>query len=402
MTTSRLWTKDFILIFIVNFFAFITFLLLMAVMSLFATETFGATQSQAGLTTGIFVIATLIARLLTGKYIDFFGRRKLLYTSLIIFLFGSLLYFFVTSLISLYLVRMIHGFAFGIVSTSTSTIVNDLIADERRGEGTGYFVMSANLAMAIGPFIGVNLVKYYDFPIVFVICCGFSVISLIGSFFMKISEVQLGEKERKEVFHFHLKDFFEPAAIYISICMSAVTFTYASLLSFIFIFADEIGLDLVASFFFIVYAGAILISRPFTGPSFDRYGENSVVYPSLISLAFGFLIVSQAHQGVTFLLAAALIGVGFGTIQSSFQAIAVMSTDLPHRRALATSTYYMFLDIANGLGPYVIGTLLVFVDYREMYLLMGIISIFCICLYYLLHGKKAKKSRLSDKKTIKL
>jgi len=86
MSTTKLWAKDFILIFIVNFFTFITFLLLMSVMSLFSTERFDATQSEAGLTTGIFVIATLIVRLFAGKYIDLLGRRKLLYISLIVFL----------------------------------------------------------------------------------------------------------------------------------------------------------------------------------------------------------------------------------------------------------------------------------------------------------------------------
>jgi len=398
MSTTKLWTKDFILIFIVNFFTFITFLLLMSVMSLFSIERFGATQGEAGLTTGIFVIATLFARLFAGKYIDLLGRRKLLYISLIVFLSGSLLYFFITSLIGLYLVRVIHGLAFGIVSTATSTIVNDLIPDEKRGEGTGYFVMSANLAMAIGPFLGVILLQYFDFPLVFAVCCSFGMISLFGSFFIKISEVHLSKREREGVFRFRFRAFFEPAAIRISICMTMVTFTYASLLSFIFIYAENIGLDKVSSFFFIVYALVILISRPFTGPRFDKYGENSVVYPSLLLLAIGFIIVSQAHQGITFLLAAALIGVGFGTIQSSFQAIAVMSTHLPHRRALATSTYYIFLDMSNGFGPYLIGILLAFISYREMYFIMGIISICCICLYYLLHGKKAQKSKISSEK----
>ena len=50
------------------------------------------------------------------------------------------------------------------------------------------------------------------------------------------------------------------------------------------------------SFFFVVYAVAVLISRPFTGKLFDNKGPNSIMYPTIISFAIGMIILSQAKQ----------------------------------------------------------------------------------------------------------
>ena len=139
----------------------------------------------------------------------------------------------------------------------------------------------------------------------------------------------------------------EPGAVPISIALFAITLAYTSLLAYLSLYAKEIGLSEVGSFFFSVYAIALLVTRPFTGRWFDKFGENFVTYPMIISLAIGFLLLSQATNGVVFLLSAALIGIGYGTIISNFQAIAIQQSP-PNRKALATLPF-ITLDLANGV-----------------------------------------------------
>ena len=64
---AKLWTKDFLIISSTNLFIFLTFYLLVVTLSLFATEHFDATQSEAGLASGIFVIGAVFARPFAGK-----------------------------------------------------------------------------------------------------------------------------------------------------------------------------------------------------------------------------------------------------------------------------------------------------------------------------------------------
>ena len=66
------------------------------------------------------------------------------------------------------------------------------------------------------------------------------------------------------------------------------------------------------------------------------------------------------------LLSGACIGAGIGVLQSCGLTIAVQASPEEHV-GLANSTYYIFMDIAVGFGPTVLGLLQPFTGYRGMY-----------------------------------
>ncbi|RKJ36163.1 MFS transporter, partial [Butyricicoccus sp. 1XD8-22] len=70
MNKPKLWTKDFIIVSSVNFLLTLVFYLLIVIIGVYAVDRFQATTSQAGLVTGIFIIGTLIGRLVIGSSID--------------------------------------------------------------------------------------------------------------------------------------------------------------------------------------------------------------------------------------------------------------------------------------------------------------------------------------------
>jgi MFS family permease len=179
------------------------------------------------------------------------------------------------------------------------------------------------------------------------------------------------------------------SGIRISIICMLIYLCYSSIVSFLTVYAKAINLVDAASFFFIVYAILVLITRPAVGRLFDSKGENSVMYPAIFLFAIGMLLFSHSCHAHTLLLAAALIGLGLGAIQSSTQAIAVKITP-PHRLGLANSTYFMFADIGMGIGPLLVGFIIPFLQYRGMYMMMSIVAFVCLLLYYLLHGKNIK------------
>jgi MFS family permease len=384
---AKLWTKDFLIISSTNLFIFLTFYLLVVTLSLFATERFDATQSEAGLASGIFVIGAVLARPFAGKWIDLIGRRKMLFIGLLFFLIGTLAYFFVNSLSLLIVIRLFHGMAFGTASNATGSIVADIIPNQRRGEGTGYFAMSTNLAMAMGPFIGLIISQHVGYQMVFAASAIFAICGLVACLFLRVPEAELTKKQRNAMKGFKLKDFYESSAVPISIVVGLVGFTYSSILTFLTPYAKEIGLLDVASFFFVVYAVFLIASRPFTGKLFDLKGENVIIYPCLILYAIGFLLLSQVEQGFFLLAAGALIGIGFGTFQSSAQAIAIKNAP-KHRMGLATSTFYILYDTGIGMGPFLMGFLIPLTGFRGLYLVMVVLVACSIGLYFLLHGKR--------------
>ncbi|MCK2003745.1 MFS transporter [[Brevibacterium] frigoritolerans] len=388
---TRLWTKDFVIVSSINFFITLIFYLLMVTLAIYAVNELDASTSEAGLISGIFIIGTLIGRLFIGRFIDSIGRKKTLFIGLIFFTLTTILYFVDLGIGFLLVNRLIHGMAMGMASTATGTIVAQIIPPTRKGEGIGYYSMSATLATAIGPFIGLYMAQHTSFQVIFSFCLALGIISLITAFFLYVPALKVTAKVTESK-GFKLSNFIEPKALPISIITLLLAFCYSSVLSFISFYAIEIDLVNTASFFFVVYAVAVLLSRPFSGPLMDRKGSNFIMYPAFIIFGIGLLLLSMTTNSFTLLAAGFLIGLGFGNMQSSSQAIAVKLTP-PHRMGMATSTFFIMLDAGLGFGPYILGFIIPVTGYSTLYVFLGVVVILTSVLYYFLHGKKERTAR---------
>jgi MFS family permease len=76
-------------------------------------------------------------------------------------------------------------------------------------------------------------------------------------------------------------------------------------------------------------------------------------------------------QGPVLLIVSALcVGLGQGAVQAVTLATVAKITP-PHRKGVATTTYFLMADVGYSLGPMLSGVLLPFVGFRGLYLLMG-------------------------------
>ncbi|HLR63376.1 MAG TPA: MFS transporter [Lentibacillus sp.] len=385
-SSVKLWTKDFIIVSSANFFLYLVFYLLLVTMAVYAVEQFNVSESQGGLVTGIFIIGTLIGRLFIGRMITTIGNKRMLYSGLGFFVLISSLYFIKIGIAFLLITRLLHGITLGMASTATGTIVAEVVPEKRKGEGISYYSMSITLATAIGPFIGLFMSQHTGYPMIFSFCLALGIISFIIALFLNVPVMKKPAKEADKA-KMKLSDFIELNALPIALIILIVSLGYSSVLSFINFYAIEIDLVEMASLFFVVYAVAILVSRPFTGRLMDMKGANPVMYPAFILFAAGLLLLSTAENSITLLLAGVLIGLGFGNMQSVTQAIAVKVTP-PYRIGLATSTYYIALDAGLGFGPYLLGFIIPLTGYSNLYIIMGLLVLATTVLYYFMHGNK--------------
>lgn len=388
MNRERLWTKDFITASGINFLVFLAHFLLLVTIASYAVDKFDASTNMAGLVAGIFIIGALTGRLGTGRIIEEKGSKKVLIASIIFFIITSALYLAAINLSLLIIIRFLHGIAFGVASTATGTIVAQIIPHSRRGEGLGYYGISTILAVALGPFLGIFLIQRADFNMIFIAISVLAAVSFAVSLVLgQPTAISSGPDHTKAAKSFRLSDFFEFRAIPISIIILVIGFSYSGVLTFISLYTQQIHLEKAASFYFLVYAVTVLISRPFFGRLFDVKGANFVVYPCLLIFTTGMLLFSQAHQGITLLAAGALIGLGYGSFISCAQAISIREVP-PHRLGLATATFFIFVDLGFGAGPYLLGSLVPYTGYRGLYLMMTAVVFATIPLYYFLHGRK--------------
>ena len=385
---TTLWTRDFLIDSSVNLFLYLTYYLLILTITVFASEAFEATPSQAGLASGLFILGALVARLFAGRSIEGLGCKRMLYLGVGLLIGTTGLYFAVGNLQALYAVRFFNGLAFGICSTATGTIAAHLIPKERRGEGMSYYAMSGTIASAIGPFLGMVLCSYSTMDMIFLLCTVLSLCCLGGVLFLRVPPLQLTAEQRRQAASWRPDSFFESKALPIAFLSLLMGFCYSSVLGFLTSYTKEIGLLGAGSFFFIVYAAVVFLSRPLTGRLFDQKGENMVMYPAFAFFALGMLLLSQVQAEGMLLLGGACIGLGFGTFFSCAQALAVKVSP-KHRMGLATSTFYILLDGGIGIGPFLLGMLVPSLGFRGLYAVMAALVLACGILYRLLHGAKA-------------
>lgn len=398
MSSEKLWTRNFISISASTLFLFLTFYCLLVLLPLYALEDLHGQETDAGLVVTVFLLAAILIRPIAGQWLGRIGKQQLLLASLFLFLGADLMYFFTHSLLSLLVLRFIHGISFGIVTTVCGTIVADLIPNSRRGEGMGYYAMAMNLAMVVGPFIGLTTFYKWGANAAFIISSIFALFALIlgGSLRLPKETRALPNKMQAS---FSIQHLFEASAVRISVTAAFFSFVYASILSFVSVYAKEIGLEKTSSYFFVVYAAVMLLSRPFTGRLFDRRGANVILYPAIICFAGGMLLLSLAHTALLFLLAAACIGLGWGTMFPCFQTIAIQKA-APPRRGVATATFLSIFDTGIGIGSFLIGLAAVHIQLSSLYSYCALLVLSGIIVYYALNRERAVPSAHSQQRKI--
>ncbi len=389
--STQIWTKRFISLFLTNISVFFVFYGLVTTLPLYAIGELHQTDKEAGLLLSGFLLSAIIVRPFSGKLLDVFGKKKLLVLSIAGYFFCTVLYLFIHPFGLLLGLRFIQGIFFSIITTAAGSLAADIVPAKRKGAGLGYFTMSTNLAVVIGPFIGLLLIQYSTFNMLFIVM---SICVLAGGLLVvTINTDDLAKPAQHGKLTFSFNDLFERKALPVAAIASLVAFSYASVLSFLSVYAQQKDLMAVASLFYAVFAAAMLITRPYTGKLYDTKGPQFVIIPGILSFAIGLVMLAFVSEPALFLFAAIFVGFGYGAVTTSLQALAVQST--AHTRSgYATATYFTMYDIGIALGSYILGMVAVQAGYAAVYL-TGAGLLVVVFIIYLLRLAKIKASKVA-------
>jgi EmrB/QacA subfamily drug resistance transporter len=101
-----------------------------------------------------FMVTSTTSTPLYGKLSDMYGRKRLFFTAIIIFLFGSVLCGMAQSMVQLILFRAVQGLGAGGLITLAQTTVADLIEPRERGRYQGLFGAVFAACSVAGPLLG--------------------------------------------------------------------------------------------------------------------------------------------------------------------------------------------------------------------------------------------------------
>lgn len=374
----KLWSKNFILIIIINFLVFMNHLMILSTFPFYIAY-LGGDEALAGLAAALFSIVAVVFRPVIGWMLDN-GKRKAI---LIIGLCGMALmpvgYLVFATLVMAFVCRMVHGASLAFSNTSTSTIATDIIPKERFAEGMGMFGLATALATACAPALGLSLMNTFGFTVLFAVGAAAMVCALVLFLLLKAPKVEVEKKP------FSVKGLIDKDALPASATALIFMLTYGALENFTAKFAAERGLP-SGGIFFAIMAVALLATRLSTGKITDRKGEGIFAYACNIAMFAAFLMMGLVPCVPTYLLSAVLAGFGFGGLEPALQSMAV-SIAPPERRGSANSTFLCAYDIGIGVGGGIAGQLITAVGYGRMFVIMAVFNVLSILIYYFWAGR---------------
>lgn len=376
---DRIWTKNFVLLFLTNFFLFIIHYSFITALPIYVLEELKGSEAQAGLVVTMLLVSAIIVRPFSGKILELFGRKETLIISLIFYMFGTIMHYWIFNFHALMALRFFHGIWFSIITTATYAVAAELVPEHRRGEGLGYFTMSMNLAIVAGPFITIALLGHgATFQSLFILLSILTFGTVFITAFVRVPKLEVIRLHSK--MRLSINDLFEKKSIPIAIMALILTFAYSSILSYITIFAKSLGLLEAASYFFIAFATSMLLARPFVGRLFDKKGPTIVIYPLIILFSIGLFLLTITKSVLLLIAAAVFIGIGYGSLGPCLQTLAIQFAG-KNRSGHGTATFLTFFDIGIAGGAYVLGIIVTHFSYSGLYLFAGIVSLLMLVLF---------------------
>ncbi len=353
MVKDRLLTPSFCYILAANFLLFFAFYLLLPVMPFYLKEHFMASKSMIGIVLSCYTIACLCIRPFSGYLLDSFSRKPLYLFSFLVFtaVFGG---YMVAGALFLFLaLRIVHGFAFGMVTVAGNTIVIDILPSSRRGEGVGYYGLANNIAMSFGPMTGLFMQGVFSYETIFA-CSLFS--GCLGLLMACLVKTPYKAPVKREPIS--LDRFLLIKGIPAGISLLLLSIPYGMTTSYVAMYAQEIGIEVSSGLYFTFMAVGMAVSRIFSGRQVDKGRITLLISLGMYLAAASFFALSACEDLMKwnttftsyFFLGIALSqGVAFGTMFPAFNTLFI-SLAPNSQRGTATSTYLTSWDVGIGIG----------------------------------------------------
>ena len=333
---EKIFTKSFFLVFGALLFTALVMYALMSTVTEYATS-MGSTATVAGLVSGIYIIGGLCSRIYSGNALERIGWKRTAMIFMSIHFLSCLLYFIVNDVTLLLVVRFIHGIGFGASANAIVTIASDVLPKSRFGEAFGYFMLGTTIAVGLAPYLSGILYDSVGSQGCFLAAGIFSALALVFIYFVDVSAHDPGVNRKGEIIEdtsTGIEKVFERGAIPVSLFTALTSLGYVSILSFYRLYAAEVNMSGIFSWFFIIYSIVLVASRPVAGRIQDTHGDMIICVVGIVAQSMGLFLIAFAPSAVTVVVCAVCAALGFGTLNSACTTIVtrtLQKTDVPMR-----------------------------------------------------------------------
>ncbi|WP_099157922.1 MDR family MFS transporter [Virgibacillus ndiopensis] len=158
-----------------------------------------------------YLLTNAATVLIFGKLSDIFGRKPIFVIGILIFLTGSTLSGFSTSILMLICFRFIQGIGAGALMPIATTIVGDIYDKQERAKIQGYLASVWGISAVTGPLLGGFFVDVLSWQFIFWMNIPLGILAMLGIVFFLHEDI---EKQTRSIDY--------PGALWIVIAVSSL------------------------------------------------------------------------------------------------------------------------------------------------------------------------------------
>jgi MFS family permease len=364
----RLVTPTFAALSIATLVFYVASGVVVVIAPVFGAEAIGLSKAAVGVAIAIYSIAALVMRPVVGWTTDRFGRRVALLAGGALTVGGLLAHLVASNVVPFVVARCILGAGEAFWLVAALAAAADLAPDGRRGESLSLLTLTLYVGLAIGPWLAeAALAATHSFGVVWLATAAVAAISLGLAWFVPETAPgrggsagdtasgtdaagatgAAGPSPRPRLIH--------PAGILPGLVIFLGMSGMAYFLTFLPLYARTIGLD-GAGLPLALYGLIVVVLRLAGARLPDRIGAVRLSGSALVGAALGLVIVATVPTLGGLLAGTALFAFGVAFIMPALLSL-TMARVPPEERGTVVGTATLFLDLAFGIAPVVLGGL---------------------------------------------
>ena len=345
---QTIYTKDVILVMAASFFFMFSVMFVTPLINGYAIS-LGASAVFAGIITGIMSVVSMFLRPVAGNLTDRFSKYSLSFIGGVLILIGVAGYCLSPSGNWLLIFRLINGTGFVLATVCMTTWLAFLVPRSHVGEAMGFYGLMNALAMALAPALEINLYKVIGYKSALWLAVVAAILMIISIQFVGDHAKPKINSSKKRKIKIIQKD-----AIPIALLTTFFAIPYFITQADIVVYVERQHFSIAVGYFFVIYAIALLLIRIGLKKYFDLIRFGFWFWLSLIATILFLIVAAFMVNNWLMGFAAIMLSIGYGVIYSVNQSTALMLAPI-EEQGLASSTFYLGLDIGMAAGPMIGG-----------------------------------------------
>lgn len=345
---QSIYTKDVILVMAASFFFMFSVMFVTPLINGYAIS-LGASAVFAGIITGIMSVVSMFLRPVAGNLTDRFSKYSLSFIGGVLILIGVAGYCLSPSGNWLLIFRLINGTGFVLATVCMTTWLAFLVPRSHVGEAMGFYGLMNALAMALAPALAINLYKVIGYKSALWLAVVAAILMIISIQFVGDHAKPKINSSKKRKIKIIQKD-----AIPIALLTTFFAIPYFITQADIVVYVERQYFSIAVGYFFVIYAIALLLIRIGLKKYFDLIRFGFWFWLSLIATILFLIVAAFMVNNWLMGFAAIMLSIGYGVIYSVNQSTALMLAPI-EEQGLASSTFYLGLDIGMAAGPMIGG-----------------------------------------------